>query len=306
MKESIAYSEGESATLSPLTASVETPSIEAVLQTFPLSEVPFRHGREGKISDFSKMVALHEGGHVLAALEKGYYVEEFEVVQRETSAGLAIIQIPLNDVEGMQYVAAAGSWHSHHGNDSDVAQIHKGEAAGGISVGEALTVAKNVRSHLSLHEWDIFAEIVSFMKSVKGHQIPDLLERVKLEALYEKSAGKIVELLPEVKLGYEKMRKSFGRLGREIDAHRDMVITIREEIVYETLEDGRIKKYKKVNGEPDLSTIDEYCGSCGKPEGHIKDCQYGSQKGKEIAKKPSLLPKIATVYPLPLEERIAA
>jgi hypothetical protein len=259
------------------------------LSSIPMPDVPL--GPERKVDPLKKFIALHEAGHAITAFFLNVYVDEFTVIPNysKESAGLTTLIYSPSDRYKLPIIAAAGSWYSPLGNGSDMELINDHHSKGGLSPSEALEAAKEYCKALTREEWSILSEIAAYKLTVKGHEIPDLIKRAKLEAKYLASKGIDTTLTNDEEAYINNLRTKITSVHEKTLNAPDMIRTT-EETIYEEQEDGTIKKYKKKNGI--ITDVEFYCKECGLKEGHDGTCP--TNKGKD--KKALPFPKSATIF----------
>lgn len=224
----------------------------------PMPEIP--HGQEwfGQINPDDIHVAEHELGHAFVAFSMGIGLRFATVIPNYEAGyrGLTVLEHGYIDPGDLQVISAAGSHKSTRGNGSDM-MIHN--ANGEKNFDDSLTQARNIIGSLTKDEWKIMVQLFAYKRTITENDIPQMIRRAR----YEIGRG--------VTADESLFTKRIQAIRSHIQA-AEIVGVIRDEILEERQADGTIKRYRRINGKIDESSIEIFCASCGMNEGHMVDC----------------------------------
>lgn len=238
---------------------------QAIYGGIPMPEVPMGKEWVEQINPDDISVAEHELGHAFVAFHMGIGLRFATVIPNYSAGyrGLTVLEHGAIDPHDLQVISAAGSHKSSRGNGSDM-MVHNSQGRKNFS--ESLAQARNIIGSLTPDEWKIMVQIFAYKRTITEKDIPQMVRRAR----HELGRG----VTPDEKLFEERIQTI-----RQYIHDAEVVGVIRDEVIEERLEDGTVKRYRKINGMVDESSIEIFCASCGMREGHIDNCH---QNTKEI------------------------
>lgn len=230
----------------------------------PMPEIPFGSEWTNQVNPDDIHVAEHELGHAFVAFRMGIGLRFATVIPNYSAGyrGLTVLEHGHVDPYDLQIISAAGSHKSSRGNGSDM-MVH--QAHGGRSFEESLAQAKGIIGSLTPEEWKLMVQIFAYKRTITENDIPQMIRRAR----YELGRG----ITPDESLFVEKIQTIRSHIQQA-----EGVGVIRDEIIEEKHEDGTIKRYHRVNGVIDETTVEIFCASCGMKDGHMIDCAQNKEE----------------------------